>query len=243
MQTETIIYILLALAPITIFYFYKYHNKEKRRIKIEKELVKKLYRLSSLIDVVDFDSIFSRVKDRTVLGKEFEKINNEILSGKSTIKSLQDSKEKMNNKFYSNAIDILINIYITGSDGSEIIMRLAEKIVQEKLIEKEKQTNLLIQKYTLISAIFIVPIILGSMLSIISSLDFSLLSESSFNSNEVSLTANLIYVVINSVLISLFLGKLENLNFKILLYCIIFVPISFILFTYASQGFFTSIIS
>jgi len=217
---------------------YNYYKKEKIKKEIEKELIKKLYKISSLIDVLNFDSIFEEISDRTILGKEFHKIQNQTSSGMSTVKSLEISKNEIKNKYYSNAIDILINIYETGSDGSEILLELAEKITKEQLIEKEKQTNLLIQKYTLISSIFIVPIILGSMISVISNLNFSFLE----NTQQISINANYIYIVLNATITSLFLGKLENSKFKILLYTVFFAIISVCLFMLAHQGFFTNLI-
>jgi len=217
---------------------YNYYKQEKTKREIEKELIKKLYKISSLIDIINFDSIFDNISDKTILGIEFHKIQNQISSGMCTIKSLKKSKTRMKNKYYSSAIDLLINIYETGSEGSEILLGLAEKITKEQLIEKEKQTNLLIQKYTLISSIFIVPIILGSMISVISSLNFSFLE----NTQQISIDANYIYIVLNATITSLFLGKLENSKFKILLYAMFFAIISICLFMLAYQGFFTNLI-
>ncbi|MFA6269501.1 MAG: hypothetical protein WC652_06805, partial [archaeon] len=106
---------------------------------------------------------------------------NEINNGASAEEALTHLKELNQSATYSRVIDLFLQGYKSGAKISELLKETAEDLLETKAIIKERQAVMLVTKYTLLLASgLIVPAILGSIIGLVSGLNFDSLGELSF---------------------------------------------------------------
>ena len=104
--------------------------------------------------IVTCDNVDSEISE------EFKKALNEMRFGKSLIEALNDLKEKMSSDIIGN---IILNIIQTNRFGNSILDTLYNEVDflrQKELLTVKEQINKIPNKVSIISVLFIVPLIL-----------------------------------------------------------------------------------
>ena len=213
----------------------------KKAHEVEDYLVDALLQMSStsyflppekmLLDVVE--------SGYGLLSDELRIVYNEIMNGKDWVEAFLDFKKKAKSPLIGKAVDVINVVYETGADAGSALREVAEEISQQKKIQRQRSSALVMQKITLIAAgAFIIPLILGVLVSMIKHFDFSGISVFGLKQMNLGLIvlANQIYLVEYGLIASGFISyeeeKLENF-FK---YFLLIVPIALVLFYLARSG-------
>ena len=183
--------------------------------------------------------------DFGLLGQEFMKAYLEIQKGTSVVESLEGIKKRNKSRVIDRAINLLVQRYNSGAEMGQIFKETADDILETNSILRERNSALVVERYTLIFAGgIIVPAILGLLVGMITSMDFSIMEGLEFgiavserqNILNAALLANQIYIVEYAVLASFFLAMQSGKKGKVLLYAAFLLPISIIIYNLA-KGF------
>jgi len=219
--------------------------EEKKNREIERHIVEALYQASSISSYTNFENVLKSIaeSDYGVLSSEFGKVHNEIKKGESADNALEKMAKRNSSAVLKRAVSILVSGYRTGMDLSDALREAAEDIGKTMEIYRENRASMTVEKYTILFAGgFIVPLILGSMISLVGSLDLSSLYEfgvGSSQSREVlsnAVLGNQIYVVIYSIMASLFVAYQESRIENSLAYILFLLPCSVALFNLAQYS-------
>lgn len=229
----------------------KRYFEERRNREIEENIVEAMYQASSVSGYTSFENVLKIIaeSDYGLLSDEFRKAYNEVVTGGSVDGALEKMAKRNSSLVLRRAVGILVSGYRTGMDFSESLREVAEDMRKTMEIQRENRASMVVEKYTLLLAGgVIVPLILGSMISLVSSLDLSSLYEfgiGSTQSREVLSSAvigNQLYVAIYSVIASLFIAYQESRLENSLIYMAILLPCSIFLFNIAQHSALLSII-
>jgi len=228
----------------------KRYIEEKRDRNIERYLAEAIYQAASLAGCTSFENVLKALADSNygALSDEFKKAYNGIRSGESVELALEKMAEKNGSKMLNRAIDIMLSGYRTGIDLSEALREAAEDIEKTLAIDRENSASIVVEKYTILFAGgIIVPLILGSMISLVGSIDLSSLQEFGMGGQnkeilENAVFGNQIYVAIYSIIASVFVAYQENRIENSLAYLVVLLPLSTILFNAAQYSNLFSII-
>ena len=227
------------------------YREEKRNREIENHIVEALYQASSVSSYTNFENVLKSIaeSDYGVLSGEFRKAYNEIKKGESVDNALEKMAKRNSSIILKRALNILVSGYRTGIDLSDALREAADDIGKTMEIYRENRASMTVEKYTILFAGgFIVPLILGSMISLVGSLDLSSLYEfgvGSSQSKEVlsnAVLGNQIYVIIYSIMASLFVAYQENRIENSLAYVLFLLPCSIVLFNLAQYSNLLSVI-
>lgn len=221
------------------------YREERINREIEKYIVEALYQASSVSSYASFEDVLQSISesDYGILSNEFRKVYNEIKKGESADNALEKMAERSSSAILKRAVNILVSGYRTGIDLSDALREAAEDIGKTMEIYRENRASMTVEKYTILFAGgFIVPLILGSMISLVGSIDLSSLYEfgvGSSQSKEIlsnAVLGNQIYVIIYSIMASLFVAYQENRIENSLAYVLLLLPCSVILFNLAQYS-------
>lgn len=235
-------YIIL-FAPIpflAIFMVPKYFSNKKTR-EIEYFLSDALYQASSLSSFASVEEILKSIADSGYgpLSEEFEKAYWEIQTGASFEDSLKSMIKRNRSELLEKCLRVLILGYETGANISDALKEIAEDISQTFDLYRQRSASMTVEKYTLLMAGGImVPLILGSMISLVQGLNLSALSGLGFGLKESlknsilnnAVLGNQIYIGIYAIMSSVFVAFQENKIENALVYSAIILPLSLILF-------------
>ncbi len=177
-----------------------------------------------------------------LLGLEFEKAEAEIEKGSSVQKALENIALRCESPAVSRAMRLLKQGFESGADMSETLRESAEDLLETNSILRERNAALVVEKYTLlIAGGLIVPVILGLLVAMVSSMDFSafellefgLSGEERANLLSSTILANQIYIIEYALLASVFVAQLEGNTKKALVYASILLPLSLLSFNAA----------
>jgi pilus assembly protein TadC len=217
------------------------YMEERRDRLIEKHLAGAMYQAASLAGYTSFENVLKAMaeSDYGALSNEFKKAYNGIRSGESVELALEKMVGRNGSKMLNRAINIMLSGYRTGIDLSEALREAAEDIEKTLTIDRENSASIVVEKYTILFAGgIIVPLILGSMISLVSSIDLSSLQEFGMGGQsreilENAVFGNQIYVVIYSIIASVFVAYQENRIENSLVYVLFLLPTSLVLFNLA----------
>ena len=216
------------------------YKREKRNKEIECYLAEALYRASSLSSYTSFENILKAIGESGygALSEEFRKAHTEVRGGESMDTALERIAKRNESRILKRTIDILVNGYRTGMDLSEALKETAEDAEKILEIERENNASMIVEKYTILFAGgVIVPLILGTMIALVSGLDLSSLSEFGVQANDGvlqnAILGNQVYVVIYSIIASLFIAFQENKKENSVLYMALLLPLAIVLFNAA----------
>jgi hypothetical protein len=152
--------------------------------------------------------------------------------------------KRNNSRILERSLNIIVMGYSTGADISQSLKEVAEDLSKTYDSHRQRAASLTVEKYTLLFAgAIIVPAILGTMTSLVGSFDLSGLSDfglgvekqlkESILSN--SLAGNQVYIVVYSLMASIFVALQENKIEKSLIYVSILIPASYLIFSFFSS--------
>jgi len=219
--------------------------EEKRNRQIERHLVEAMYHASSISGYTSFENILNSIAeaDYGILSDEFRKAYNEIKNGESVDRALEKVGRRNGSAILKRAVSILVSGYRTGIDLSVALREVAEDAEKTMEIQRENIAAVTVEKFTILFAGgIIVPLILGTMLSLVSGLDLSHLYEFGLGNSQnkdILSNANLgnqIYVALYSIMASVFVAYQENRIENSLIYVLFLLPASILLFNLAQYS-------
>ena len=213
----------------------------KKSHNIEENLADALFQMSSTADFSTLENTLLNISESNYgeLSDEFKITYNEIKNGKSFKSALNALGSRNDSDFLKKAVDVLIISYETGSDSSEALREIAEEVSKNLEIQRQRNSSTFVQRITLLAAgAFIIPLILGILVSMVDSFDFSGIAEFGLNSMDTSLIilANQIYIIEYGILAAFFISFQEDRKEKFWFYFLLMTPIALILFNLAKSG-------
>lgn len=218
----------------------RYMEERKERL-VEGHLAGAMYQAASLAGCTSFENVLKALaeSDYGALSGEFKKAYSAVISGESVELALEKMAERNGSKMLDRSVNIMLSGYRTGIDLSEALREAAEDIEKTLAIDRENSASIVVEKYTILFAGgIIVPLILGSMLSLVGSIDLSSLQEFGMGGQnggilENAVLGNQIYVAIYSIIASVFVAYQENRIENSLVYILFLLPASLALFNLA----------
>ncbi len=231
----------LSFLPLIGSYVLPVYFWASRQRKIDEELPQALYRAASNPFIPLEDLVEDLANGNTPLTQEFSKVARQVKNEIPVDQALEGLAKSNNSKLLKRAVSLLLQGYRTGADMSQALRETAEEISGIAEVMREQAASTTIEKYTLLLAGgVIVPIVLGSLISLVGSLDFAGLSELGFVSTkglfENALLGSQIYIAEYAVLASIFVAYQENSPEKAVVYITVLVPLSMALFLLAKTA-------
>jgi Flp pilus assembly protein TadB len=232
--------------PVGVSYLYPLYKASRRRKGIEDALPGTLFQAASMASFVSMEEVIRSLADGNdkELANEFRKACMQIDRGFPVKEALDDIARRNDSRILSRAMHLLKVGYSTGADISNALKEAAEDINETAEVIRDRNASVTIEKYTLLLAGgIIVPLILGTLISLVLSLNLHGLQELGMGMDaatkekilENSILGDQVYLVIYAVLASIFVAYQENANERALLYGSVLVPVSLLLFNLAMQ--------
>jgi len=220
-------------------------QRKKRKREVEKELTPCLYHASSIASYQNTEKVLKEIsKGHGELSKEFKKTHREIETGETVKKALKNMKDRNNSNLVKRAIQVLINGHESGTDLSKSLEETAEEAKKLHEIKRKRALSTTVEKYTLLLAGgVIVPFILGTLTSVIGSLELGSIAHIGIGTTQQvreqiknnATKGNQIYIAIYSIIASLFVAYQEKEMEKAALYITILLPVALLIFNTARK--------
>ncbi|MBI4044787.1 MAG: type II secretion system F family protein [Candidatus Diapherotrites archaeon] len=232
------------LAPLCARVFYNYFLFDNRRRKIERLTPDFLLEASlfpkgtTLAEIIE---TFSE-SNYAFLSMEFRKALQEINKGATPELALSNAKKRVKSRAFSRAIDLVVEGAKSGADAGAVFKEAAEDQLETNALIRERNSSLVIEKYTLIFAGgVIVPLVLGTVAGMLEQLDFSGLSEIGIGLSPAEKTdllwagktAGFIYIIEYALIASFFLAFQEHDRKKTIVYAAFLLPVSLAVYFFA----------
>ena len=235
----------LSLLPVVAAYAFPVYFWASRQRRMEAELPQALYHAASGQFVPLEDIVEELARGKGALAGEFKKAAMQLRNGIPVTHALEDMVKSNDSQLLKRAIGLLLQSYRTGADMGQAFRETAEEISAIAEATREQSASTTIEKYTLLLAGgAIVPLVLGTLIAMVGSLDFAGLAELGFglgSSGAVLASALLgsqVYIVEYALLAAVFVAYQEGSIEKAVVYAAILVPLSVALFTVARSGIF-----
>ncbi|HEV8289874.1 MAG TPA: type II secretion system F family protein [Candidatus Norongarragalinales archaeon] len=216
--------------------------KEKKREQIEERLPGALLQCAGCTPGAGVEEMWITIsKEKSPLGEACARALGAVRLGASVPEALELFKKECDSQLASRVAELWLESHRAGSDFGPAFRDCAEAFFELQELEKERRNAGAMQKYTMIAAVVLVPLIMGIVLNVVSSLQ-SGLEESIFGtapSMEVfdnvknGATA---YVAAFSLIVSIFLSFQKASKARIYLYAAVLLPLCLSVF-FAAQGF------
>ena len=236
----TIIFGVLSFLPLIGAYVTPAYFWAAKQRKMECDLPQALYRAASNAFMPIEELIAELSEGDSELAGEFRKANMQIKNGISVEDALSTMASSNDSRLLTRTIDLLLQCYRTGADMAKAFKETAEEISGIATVMREQAVNSTVEKYTLLLAGgIIVPLVLGALVAMVGSLNFTGLSELGFGSGGSeqilanALAGSQIYIIEYAILASVFVAYQENSIEKSIVYMVVLVPLSFALFMLA----------
>jgi pilus assembly protein TadC len=232
--------ILLLFMPV-IIYFIILYLIDTRAKGIESYLPDALFQVGALEHGVPIERIIQNISKSGYgpLSEEFMMASRQISAGTDVESALSGISERNNSSILDRTIILLNQCYRIGKDVQTVIRETAEDVFGLVSLAKEQASILAMQRYTiLIGGCIIIPIILAFVINIISGLDYNLISISSVSQVDrqaiinATIDSTQTYLVIYTLLASLFIAHQEGRTRKAVIYFVIFVVLALVLFNF-----------
>ncbi|MFH0834925.1 MAG: type II secretion system F family protein [Candidatus Micrarchaeota archaeon] len=228
----------VAFPPIAL-YFYLGYLRSKRLKEIDDNLPSALFQMASFPRRTSAERIMESVakSDYGALSEEFGKACKQVRAGMSVPKALDALRERNDSLLLGRAVALLQNSYESGSDMSGAFRSAAEDVFRLQALGREHASAMTMQKYTLFAGgAVLVPLILGLLLNIVSSLDFASAGEFgvSVETHETLVEAIVlgeqVYMVVFAAIASVFIASNEGNAAKSVLYFAVSAPFALLVF-------------
>jgi pilus assembly protein TadC len=232
--------ILLLFMPV-IIYFIILYLIDTRAKGIESYLPDALFQVGALEHGVPIERIIQNISKSGYgpLSEEFMMASRQISAGTDVESALSGISERNNSSILDRTIILLNQCYRIGKDVQTVIRETAEDVFGLVSLAKEQASILAMQRYTiLIGGCIIIPIILAFVINIISGLDYNLISISPVSQVDrqaiinATIDSTQTYLVIYTLLASLFIAHQEGRTRKAVIYFVIFVVLALVLFNF-----------
>lgn len=213
-----------------------------KRKEMEEALVDEILRISGLARSNDLKVILTKLSSsgNKIISKEFSWALNKINKGHRPKEIFSVLKEKYDSVFLSKFLDLLEYSISFGTVTNQDYKNIVNDFLKSKELIDDRKSVLLMQKYTILFAGgFIVPGILGVVISLVKSLvgvvDISAVGLSSSSSLfMVSYYCAIIYIIEYVIISSIYLSQLDDNSKKIWVYLFILLPVSLLIFFVSS---------
>ncbi len=178
-QTEPFFKSLISLAilflPPSLLYFLLDYLHDGKLKQIDAELPEALFQIAAFPQNTSMEKIIESVAEKkTPLGREFLKAHNLIKAGFATSEALETIGNDSGSPLLRRSVSLIIQAYESGSDLGICISEIASDIFEMQSLRKEASSLAAMQKYTLLAGSgVLIPLILGLLLGIVSSLPMS----------------------------------------------------------------------
>ncbi|MDD4049943.1 MAG: hypothetical protein PHX47_02935 [Candidatus ainarchaeum sp.] len=213
-----------------------------KRKKFEDALIDEVLRISGFVKTNDLKVILVKLASSSnqLISSEFKLILNKINKGHTPKEVFNILKNKYNSSFLSNFLDLLEYSVFTGTVTSKDYKNLVKDFLKSRELFDERTSILLMQKYTILFAGgFIVPGILGVVISLVKSLtgivDISVVGLTSNSSLFiVSYYCAIVYLVEYVIISSIYLSQIDSNSKKVWIYLCFLLPVSLLIFFVSS---------
>ena len=240
--------IVLFASPFLAYAFLEY-LEGKRVGEMENALPDALFHAASLQKIARQEQIIEAIASSGYgpLSEEFAAAGRQIKSGISMSLALSDISARSSSRLLERVNSLLLHGYKSGGEIRRALRDMAENIFSSLSLERERAAMLSMQKATiLIGGAILVPLILGSVVSMVSSIDFE--ENPIFEGNggiPVAkgdlILANQLYLAAYSLLSSLMVGQMEGKRSRFLPYFIFMCLSSLLLFSFAANAAFLKV--
>ena len=236
---QVLLFFVTAAFPPLALYFYLGYLRSKRLKEIDDNLPSALFQMASFPRRTSAERMMESVakSDYGALSGEFARAGKQVRAGMSVPKALEALRERNDSLLLGRAVALLQNSYESGADMSGAFRSAAEDIFRLQALGREHASAMTIQKYTLFAGgAVLVPLILGLLLNIVSSLDFASAGEFgvSVENHEALVEAIVlgeqIYMVIFAAIASMFIASNEGNAAKAVLYFAVSAPLALLVF-------------
>ena len=164
----------LGLLPLAAAYAVPNYFWARRQAAIEEELPQALYRAASNTFVPLEAMVEELSEGGSPLAQEFGKAHMQVSNGVAVDEALEAMAECNSSRLLKRAIGLVLQGYRTGADMGDALRETAEEISGIAEVVREQAATTAIEKYTLLLAGgAIVPLVLGSLVSMVMSMDFA----------------------------------------------------------------------
>jgi len=230
--------ICAAFAPLAFGLFWEQYRFEARRREIEKEIPGMLLQASVFPSGTPLPKIIEYVSHAGYgkLSVEFARTRREIRRGFAIEEAFGSMKKRNKSASLDRALNLLLQGYESGAEMSHAFREAAEDLLETGAILQERNSALIIEKYTLLAAgAVIVPLVLGLIVGTVSgfgflqveSLGIGLSNAQRKELLDAALAANQIYIVEYCLLASAFVAVQEGNAKKAVLYAMALIPAAF----------------
>ncbi len=234
---------LLPFAFPFLAYFLVIRMVETRTAELEARLPDALLQASSFPKGTPTEKIIKSIADAGYgpLSEEFGSASRQISSGADVPSALKSVSDDNDSALLSRACGLLSRAYSAGGDMHRAMKETAEDMFAVFSIVRERESGLAIQKYTLIfGGALLVPLVLGTITNMVSKLGTSGIEFISSTTPAeramlmgASVGAAQAYLVIYSLLASLFIAKLGGSWRNFALYFVMMAPVSLLAYNVA----------
>ena len=236
--------LLLFFAPLLLKVLLQFFESERRKRKKEKMVPDVLLQASifpcgtSTVRIIDYLA----KAEYGLLSDEFRKAGEEIKRGAAIEQALLNIKKRCKSRIVERAINLLVQGHNSGAEMSSVFKEAAEDILETQAIIRERNATMIIEKYTLLLASgIIVPLVLGLIVGLVQGMDFSGIAEFGIGTNisqrkellGTALIAIQAYIAEYSIIASVFVSNQEGNIKKAIIYALILLPLSLIVFSAA----------
>ncbi|MCD6414607.1 MAG: type II secretion system F family protein [Candidatus Diapherotrites archaeon] len=229
--------VVLLVIPGIVWLLIPYYLESRRTSQIEEELPEALLQLSALSTITSFESLVSKLGERkSALGEIFRKIDRQVQRGFSIEETLVAAEQESKSQLLSRTLRLLIQSYKNGGDIRSSLRETATDISEVQELIKEQAAATTIEKYTLlIGGGCLVPVILATIVSTVSGVQFvdlgfgmSQLTRRAVIAN--AELANQVYIAEYAAIASLFAGLQSGKKENAIIYALVLIPLSLLLF-------------
>jgi hypothetical protein len=247
--TENYVVIFVFIGIVLSLLFVKQlliaYKKTTVKKDLENTLTEEILKLTTINVSGDIKRIINSLtlsRNKTI-SNEFLIIKRKIMQGHNINNLFEVLKKKYNSDILDKFLNLIIISYKTGTTSQNDFKNLVDDFLRSKQIMQERNSMLLMQKYTIVfSGTIIIPIILGVVISLVEKLQSSIdLSYLGFEINNqlffVGYYCAIIYIVEYIIISSVYLATIENNTRKFIIYLLIFLPVGLCLFFVAPHIF------
>lgn len=220
--------------------FRKYKQNLERK-KLEIALLDEILVLSSQPRINDLKQMLYKLSksNHKIISREFSLVLKKTEEGHSIKEVFDVLSKKYNSEILDRFLELLYNSITTGTVSVTDYRSFANNFLKAKQLIDERNSSLLIQKYTIIFAGgFIVPGIIGTVISLVNKLTTSVELSTIYSIQPVTSSTlfsvcyycSIIYIIEYVIISSIYLSFLESDIRKAIIYVIFLMPVAIVMF-------------